>query len=332
MNTSITHVRAATAAEWDTTWSNCEYATFFQSREWAAIWHDYTDGSLAPAPRLVTFSDGSEALLPFSYGSWPADSTRRYLSSPAGTYGGWISRDTMRVAHGQLLQRYIERHYRNLVWRLNPYDDLAVKAGIETDREDETHAIRLVDDIDSMVRRWTKGHRSAARQAQRKGVTVGVASTRSEWDEYYRAYIESRRRWGDQESAAAYEEGFFQMLFDRSSPHMRLWTARHDGRVIAGALCFYAKRHAAYWHGAAFEQFFPLRPVHLIMFEAIRDAHDRGCDWFDLNPSGGHEGVRRFKKGFGAVPLPCPVVHRQTAVARISQALSRRRRQLFAAR
>jgi hypothetical protein len=45
--------------------------------------------------------------------------------------------------------------------------------------------------------------------------------------------------------------------------------------------------------------------------------------WFDFNPSGGHEGVRAFKAGFGAQLLSCPVVVRETAVSKTVRAVSR---------
>ena len=108
---------------------------------------------------------------------------------------------------------------------------------------------------------------------------------------------------------------------------MALWLARAQGKVVAGALCLHARRHVAYWHGAALEEFFPLRPVHLLMRESMRDAARRGRNWYDFNPSGGLPGVARFKRGFGARPLRVPVVRmrsrRARAAARTRQWLGR---------
>ena len=56
------------------------------------------------------------------------------------------------------------------------------------------------------------------------------------------------------------------------------------------------------------EKYFKVRPTNLLMYEAIKDACDRGYAWFDFNPSGGHEGVEAFKKNFGAQALPAPVI------------------------
>jgi CelD/BcsL family acetyltransferase involved in cellulose biosynthesis len=63
-----------------------------------------------------------------------------------------------------------------------------------------------------------------------------------------------------------------------------------------------------YWHGAALQSAFELRPSTLLLAHVIEDACGRGCRWFDFNPSRGLTGVREFKRRFGAQPLYCPVV------------------------
>ncbi len=45
--------RPATSEEWDQIWSSSAYATYFQSREWAEIWQDYSEGQLRPLPVLL---------------------------------------------------------------------------------------------------------------------------------------------------------------------------------------------------------------------------------------------------------------------------------------
>jgi lipid II:glycine glycyltransferase (peptidoglycan interpeptide bridge formation enzyme) len=40
-----------------------------------------------------------------------------------------------------------------------------------------------------------------------------------------------------------------------------------------------------------------------LLYEVIKDACEQGYFWFDFNPSGGHEGVKSFKKGFGCSTL-----------------------------
>ena len=62
----VTKTRPASAAEWDALWRDCDYATYFHSREWGEIWHTYTDGNITPQPLMLFFSDNRKALLPIS--------------------------------------------------------------------------------------------------------------------------------------------------------------------------------------------------------------------------------------------------------------------------
>ena len=127
-------------------------------------------------------------------------------------------------------------------------------------------------------------------------------------DYYYLVYEDSLRRWGDQ-ALGKVDWALFQEMFNRQSDHIKLWLATTKNEIIvAGALMLYAKKHAFYWHGAALEDYFDLRPVNLLFSEIIKDACDKHCRWFDFGLSSGIEGVRRFKKSFGAKPIDCAYI------------------------
>lgn len=162
------------------------------------------------------------------------------------------------------------------------------------------------------------------KQARRGGVTVRLADGVDDWRAYYGAYEDSVRRWGDSTSTV-YRWPLFERLAQSDSGSVRLWLAVHGGQVVAGSLCFYAKRHVVYWHGAAHSESFKMRPVNLLIYEAVREACAEGYRWFDFNPSGGLEGVRAFKKSFGTVELACPVVRRETVLLRALRILRGRR-------
>jgi hypothetical protein len=66
MSLRIIGERKATPDEWDTIYADCDYATYFHSREWAEIWQKYTQGDLQPDSKIISFSDGTSVLLPFS--------------------------------------------------------------------------------------------------------------------------------------------------------------------------------------------------------------------------------------------------------------------------
>jgi hypothetical protein len=262
---------------------------------------------MRPNPLSVVFTDGKAALLPLS--CWiSGDSVNGFISSPASTYGGWIAVDPIGKEHAILMGEFLTKELGNLFWQINPYDDLVAAAGVDTNLEDETHVINLQKGFDAVYRDWSPACRRAEKKARKSGVLVKSAETEGEWREYYQAYEDSLRRWGDQ-ALSRYDWALFREMFDRQSDHIKLWLAMtRDGRVAAGALMFYSNTHSVYWHGAALEDSFSLRPMNLLFFEIMRDACDKGYRWFDFNPSAGIEGVRRFKESFGATPLDCSYV------------------------
>lgn len=320
MSIALMSVRPAKEEEWASIWEQCDYATYFHSPEWARIWQVYTEGRVRSNSKLVTFSDGKTALLPLSCKEIYKGLVTKNLSSPAGTFGGWISTDDLEIAHATCLGAYMTKELGDLVWRANPYDRFASEIGASIGTKDVTHALELSTDFEAILKGWKEGHRRAARKARREGVTVRSASTLEDWRAYYEVYEDSLRRWGNTASSI-YGWKIFNEMFRQRSSKIRLWLSLYEEKLVAGALCVYSKRHVAYWHGAALEDYFHLRPVNLLMYEAIKDACDRGYAWFDFNPSGEHEGVRVFKRKFGARELECPVVSTETRRTRLIRKL-----------
>jgi hypothetical protein len=306
MGISIVKVAPALRDEWDEVWKLCDYATYFHSSEWASIWSVYTNGEFVPAPRMILFSDGKKAVVPLSlqkgFKGWP----KTFWSSPAGTFGGWISKDSLTMDHTMLLVSYV-RKLSDLCWRMNPYDELLSNVVVEGSRTDVTDVLDLKDGFEAIYQGWPKWHRKAANQARRKGVVIRLANSLGDWKEYYEVYKDSLRRWGDT-ATSRYEFSLFEEMERRNSPNIKLWLATYQEKIIAGALCLYAKKHVAGWHAASLEEYFRLRPNNVIQYEAIRDACERGFSWYDFNPSGGHEGVRSFKKSFGTQAYPSNVL------------------------
>jgi len=305
----IKSLQNATFDEWDNIWKNCDYATYFQSREWAEIWQIYTNGQIYPDPLLVTFSDGKKALLPFSSQKIYRGLFKKYISSPAGTFGGWITNENLTLDHTLLLGNYLQKQIGNLFWRINPYTPHIEKIQLIYSKDDQTDVLNLQDGFEAIYKSWTRGDSSTARKARKarkEGVSIKIASTPEEWLIYYQVYQDSLLRWG-KDNSSGYQWRLFEEIFQRKSPNIKLWLAIYQDQIIAGALIFYAKRHVVYWHGAALEKYFKLRPVNLLMCEIIKNSCEGGYAWFDFNPSGGHEGVKAFKKSFGAEEIPCSV-------------------------
>ncbi len=259
---------------------------------------------------MLALSDGKQVLVPLSVQTRLKGLIRSYISSPAGTFGGWISGDELQIDHATALFQHLNG-MGNLTWRVNPYDHLTVSAIAGAGQDDETQVLDLAIGFDQIYRNWTKGHKAAARQAKKEGVKVRLAADQQDWHAYYEVYEDSLRRWGEN-ATSRYKWPLFEQLARRNSPHIQLWLAEYQGRIIAGALAVSSKDQINYWHGATLEEYFNVRPVHLLMYVTIEYACAQGYRWFDFNPSGGHAGVKSFKKSFGTMALSSPVIHLQT--------------------
>lgn len=317
----VREVRRATNAEWDATWRSAPGATYFQSREWAETWSRHAPGGERPHPLHVTLADGATAVLPLSRRPG-ARCAPTWLLSPAGTFGGWLSREALGVPQARALTGLLLGLQGHLRWRVNPYDPLLARLRVTGAQDDETHVLDLSDGFEAVAAGFRRGQRSSIRKAERSGLVVAQAHTREDWNGFVDAYEDSLRRWGAT-ATSRYPRALFLDMQQAASPSVRLWVATFEGRVVAGALCFHTAEHVVYWAGAAHSSAFHLRPMNLVMRDAISDAADRGHRWFDFNPSGGHEGVREFKRSFGAQPLRAPMIVTTTRGARLAEAGAR---------
>lgn len=306
MSITIANIRHANPEEWDQIWQNCEYATYFHSREWSEVWEAYTAGTMKPSPRMIDFSDGKKALLPLSRRKFFKGLFKEYISSPGITFGGWISLDNLDVGHAKILIRFLTKNIDNIFFRNNPYNELMLPNTENIYQEDETHVLNLKEGFEPIYKTWKKGNTAAIRKAQNAGVVIKTAETLNDWKAYFECYEDSLKRWG-QKATSKYNWEFFEILFRRNSQNVKLWLSLYKDKVIAGSLCLYSKKHSVYWHGAALAEYFHLRPVNLIFYEAIKKACKDKYHWFDFNPSGGHEGVKSFKNTFNPEILKAPV-------------------------
>ncbi len=304
---TIRNIQPASSSDWDRLFSVSSVGTFFQSREWSEIWQNYTDGKLRPDPKRVEFSDGKSALLPLTYQRRLRGVLRKYWFAPGETYGGWLTEDALEADHAKALLEYLTTRLGGLFWKLSPYDPTAPAHGPHLTEYDETHVVPIRDGFDKVRARFSKGHRAAIKFAEREGVEVRAAESLADWEGYFEAYQDSLRRWAEH-ALIRHDWKLFYGMFQNPSPRVRLWLAEKDGEILGGSLCFYARNHVVYWHGAAHERHFPKRPMHALIHEILRDACDKGFEWFDMNPSGPLPGVKAFKKSFGAEARPCPNV------------------------
>lgn len=299
MDMDIKNIWSPSESEWNDFWLNCPYSTFFHSRQWAEIWENYSRHKIIPDPLAITLSDGAQVLLPFSKEKIYKGIASRHISSPAGTFGGWLSNEHLDQRQQEVVLNFLRENYKNLIWRSNPYENYFSVSGYNSVIKDDTQSLDLSVGFDVVERGFSQGNRRAVKEALRTSVEINTAENKQDWQEYFLVYRDSLERWGEQ-ATQVYDWNLFKFIMQLDSRYCRLWLARFRNTIIAGALCFYSPVQVVYWHGAALSDYFYLRPVNFLMNKIIQHAVESTYKWFDFNPSGNLEGVKTFKRSFGA--------------------------------
>ena len=150
------------------------------------------------------------------------------------------------------------------------------------------------------------------RLATRKGVTVREG-TADDLPEFYRLM----RITGSRDAFGIHSESYYQAAHQLFVPQRlaRLFLASFEDKVLAGIMVFAFGQRAWYMYGASSDEHRNFMPNHLLQWEAIQWAKERGCLTYDLwgipdeeeevlereftKRSDGLWGVYRFKRGFG---------------------------------
>ncbi len=312
--------------EWDEMARACAWATFFHTPLWLAVFE-----RALPHHRIVTkrfrFADGVTAIFPLIARSRAFGLQRAYASTAAWCYGGPISADPLSPAHLTAVAQAVLRACPNLFWRLNPlapHQDALAPFVTTSDSTEILDLAPLAGD-EALRMHYRHSVRKQVNKAGRAGICVRPATEWPQWEAYYALYEARLAQWGDQ-ATSRYPLALFHELFAAGSPQVKLWLAYLEDALIGGNLNFYHGRHCVEWHAAFNADYFSSGVRDFLVDWIIRDARDRGVVLYDFNPSGEHEGSRRFKQTFGTSSYPSDVIVRRSAVSRLALAYRNRRK------
>lgn len=166
-----------------------------------------------------------------------------------------------------------------------------------------TLLIDLAQNEDELMSVMKPKTRYNVRLAGRRGVEVRSLGEES-LPRFYEMYRETAQRQGFPIRPWGYYRTAWETLM-RAGLGALLWAFREDRALAALFIAAFGPR-AYYLYGASIEDGREHMPTHLLQWEAIRWAKERGCAVYDLWGAP-HElqegdpmwGVHRFKEGFG---------------------------------
>lgn len=176
-----------------------------------------------------------------------------------------------------------------------------------------TMLVDLRDTAEVLLGRMKPKTRYNIGLAQKKGVAVREG-VEADLADFYRLLEETSRR----DEFFIRSEDYYRQAWRLFSPadRCRLLLATFNGQVIAGLMVFAWGGRAWYLYGASSQENREVMPNHLLQWQAMLWAKEKGCATYDLwgipdevghsgepedfmERKGGLWGVYRFKRGFG---------------------------------
>ncbi len=272
--------------------SNCY--SFFHS----SMWHQVLTESYHYIPRYMCQIKGKKFvfLLPLIEVSSPITG-RRGVSLPFTDFCDPIIDDNVPI--NSILNDIIELGKRSK-WR---YLELRTGKFSIPDNNKSTyfyrHNLNLTEDESGIFSCFSDNTQRNIKKAIREDLTIDISDTYESVKRYYYLHCLTRKRHGIPPQPLFFFRKIHQNIISKGYGFTIL--ARHQQKIIGGAIYFHFGKKAIYKFGASDIRYKKYRSNNLIMWEAIKWYAKNKYVNFDFGRTESiNDGLRRFKLGWGA--------------------------------
>jgi FemAB-related protein (PEP-CTERM system-associated) len=288
-------VREAPASDWDPFVMASPESSVYHLSGWTEIAREVFGHRLL----FIESRDATGSLI----GLLPVIQQRSWLLGNFATslaffnYGGVLAADPL-VAQ-QMMIRAAET-VEALGCRYLEFRDAQPRAGEWVRRTDKvTLRLALPDTVEALAKHLGSKLRSQVKRAEREGVACRIGGV-ALLDDFYAVFAENMRDLG----TPVYPKRFFAAIFGRFEQYCQFVVIESQGEPWAAALL-------VFWRGAAEVPWAscrarakPLGANMKLYWELLSHAIGRGCKSFDFGRSTTDSGTDRFKRQWGAEPMP----------------------------
>ena len=150
--------------------------------------------------------------------------------------------------------------------------------------------------------------RRALRKAAKNNITVETSTDPADIKTFYQIQLQTAKR----HDFFAFSEDFLTKQFEAFAPNGEavLYTAKHEGEILAQNFMIFYGNEASYHYGVSSELGTKLSGAPLLHMQAMRDARERGIKRYNFwgivdedDTKHRFYGVSTFKRGFGVTEL-----------------------------
>lgn len=159
--------------------------------------------------------------------------------------------------------------------------------------------------LDEVFAGFNQLWRRNIRKAEKAGVEVAQGG-KGDLPAFHALYLETAERDRFTGRPLSYFQRMYEAMSAEHPDRLRLYLARHEGRLLAATLMVQVGEHVWYSYGASSNEGRDVRPSNAVQWRMIQDAHAAGARVYDLrgmsdtlDPDDHLFGLLQFKVGTG---------------------------------
>lgn len=169
----------------------------------------------------------------------------------------------------------------------------------------ESNKVRMLLDLpgssDLLFAQFKPKLRSQVRKAEKNGIIFHWAG-KDGVDSFYSVFCKNMRDLG----SPVHSKKLFKAVMEQFGEKARIGLAEYEGKSIGAGLILSTNVQTAVPWASTLRQYNHLAPNMLLYWNFLKFAADNGKKTFDFGRSTEDDGTFRFKKQWGAKPIPLP--------------------------
>jgi len=153
---------------------------------------------------------------------------------------------------------------------------------------------------------WSTNHKRSLKKSKTLDLLVEQTESHEDWKNYFSIYKTNILGRGAL-SSNSYSRELFNHIYKLDTSLRSLFIVKEKGKMQSGGLFFHFNKKCHYWHGASLPEGRENKASFLLFYNVLEFAKNKGFEFFDFMPSGGNEGVVKFKMGFGTTKVEFPI-------------------------
>jgi FemAB-related protein (PEP-CTERM system-associated) len=282
-------------AEWESFVAASEDATSYHRFGWRTVFSESFDH---PCHYLAAVDDTGrwQGVLPLVHMQ-----SRMFgnflVSLPFVSYGGLLCRNeeagVLLLAQAEEIRRTSGATHVELRHLQQGLQDLPTR------QHKVTMMLELRHNAESQWKCFRPETRNQIRKAEKCGLQFAIGHLEL-LDRFYDVFARNMRDLG----TPVYTKRLFRDVLEVFADTTRVFTVLHQGKTIAAGIGAWFRDTLEMPWASSIRDYRALCPNHLLYWGAIRFAVERGFRRFDFGRSTPDEGTYRFKKSWGAAPVP----------------------------